>query len=99
MNNKVESFRRLLFILVVLLVLAFSNKVYAIGTLTVVEQTEEYKEYTELSDEEKKNVLPPKQYNIIAPQSTSTYLNRMNNLFKLTDILEDSLDKEYDLEI
>ena len=97
MNNKVESFRRLLFILVVLLVLAFSNKVYAIGTLTVVEQTEEYKEYTELSDEEKKNVLPPKQYNIIAPQSTSTYLNRMNNLFKLTDILEDSLDKEYDL--
>ena len=41
--------------------------------------------------------MPPKQYNIIAPQSTSTYLNRMNNLFKLTDILEDSLDKEYDL--
>ena len=97
MKSKVKNIRRILLALIILLVLVFSNKVYAIATLAVVEPTEEYKQYMELSDEEKKKVLPPKQYNIIEPQSTSSYLNSMSNLFKLTDILEDSLEKEYDL--
>ena len=97
MKNKVKNLKSLLFLLIIFVVLAFSNTVYAIDGLTVVEPTDEYKAYMELSDEEKNKVLEPKRYNVIAPESTSSKLNRMNNLFKLTDILEDSLNKEYDL--
>lgn len=37
--------------------------------MTMVETTEEYKEYIELSDEEKKNILEPRQYDISKTQS------------------------------
>ena len=97
MNNKVKIFRKILFLTVILFVIMFSSKVYASQSLSVVEPTEEYKEYMNLSDEEKAKVLEPKKYDVIAPKSNSEYLNQLSNVLRIGNLLENSLDTDYDL--
>lgn len=99
MKNKMRRIRTAIFIAIILLLILFSNKVYAIDGLELktIEPTEEYKWYTELSDEEKQKVLEPKKYNVISPGSNSEYLKSLNNVLKINTLLEDSLQSSYDL--
>ena len=85
MKNKMRRIRTAMFIAVILLLILFSNKVYAIDGLELktIEPTEEYKWYIELSDEEKQKVLEPKKYNVISPGSNSEYLKSLNNVLKI----------------
>ena len=89
MKNKMRRIRTAMFIAVILLLILFSNKVYAIDGLELktIEPTEEYKWYIELSDEEKQKVLEPKKYNVISPGSNSEYLKSLNNVLKINTLL------------
>ena len=62
------------------------------------EYSEEYKNWLNLSDEERMETLEPIKYDIIPYQSNEKYLKSMNNIFKARTLLRNSLDTRYSLQ-
>lgn len=96
MKNKEKIIKKILLIVFILLFVVCSNKVFALEGLSVAEETEEYKEYMQLSDEEKAQVLEPKRYNVLYPETSTSYLSE-SNVFKITNLLTSTLGESYDL--
>lgn len=96
MKNKI--IKKIIFIFVILILIILSNKVYAVDlALNTASTTEEYQRYLELSDEEKTKVLKPKKYDVVNPKTNAQYLKGINNLFKTSALLTNSLEDTYDL--
>lgn len=62
-----------------------------------VEYSEEYKEWLKLNEEEKKYVLEPYKYDI-KEEKNSDYLNTMDNVFKISTLLGETLSSRYSLQ-
>ena len=87
----------IIILLIVILLTNFNFTVYAtINEFEEVEVTEEYKEWQKLSDEEKSKTIMP---NIIAMKDKSNldYLEGLANIFRLTALLGDNYETEYNL--
>ena len=61
------------------------------------EYSEEYKNWLNLSDEGRMETLEPIKYDIIPYQSNEEYLKSMNNVFKASILLKNSLGTRYSL--
>ena len=97
MKNKIS--KRLSIFFIIILILSF-YKVEAKDKYTVdikkKEYTEEYQNWQKLSDEEKSKVMEPRRYEVKS-ESNTTYLNRINNLFRVNQLMKASLENKYDL--
>ena len=62
------------------------------------EYSEKYKNWLNLSDEERMETIEPIKYNVIPYQSNEQYLKSMNNIFKARNLLRNSLDTRYSLQ-
>ena len=97
MKNKISKILSIFFIII--LILSF-YKVEAKDKYTVdikkKEYTEEYQNWQKLSDEEKSKVMEPRRYEVKS-ESNTTYLNRINNLFRVNQLMKASLENKYDL--
>ena len=66
--------------------------------ISLVEYSDEYKEWLNLSEEERKNTLEPRKYDIVVgTKDDSSYLTEVDNLFKVQQLLKANLSDEYDL--
>lgn len=78
------------------------GKVYAATNLESLikpaEYTEDYKEWLELSNEEKANRLEPRKYEIIPLQSNSNYLKNTSNALRVSQLLKSTLSANYTLQ-
>lgn len=81
----------LLQIVIFLIVVLFSCKVFATDNMETIEFSEDYKKYLELSDEEKEKVIAPRMYNI--PKTTRVVTNPL----KLAKLLGATVDTTYSL--
>ena len=82
-------------VLIFLLIVLFSCKVFAANIMDStkeIEFSEEYKKYLELSDEEKEKVVAPRMYDIPKTKRSVT------NPLKLTKMLGATLDTKYSLQ-
>ena len=61
------------------------------------EYSEAYKEWLNLDDEERKNTIEPRKYDIVENTDNTTYLKSMNNIFKAGKLVRASIPTEYDL--
>ena len=97
MKNKISKILSIFFIII--LILSF-YKVEAKDKYTVdikkKEYSEEYQNWQKLSDEEKSKVMEPRRYEVKS-ESNTTYLNRINNLFRVNQLMKASLENKYDL--
>ena len=59
--------------------------------------SDEYKQWLELSDEEKEKVVKPRKYNIIQDYDNSTYIKSIDNVFKAQQLLRAAIPTKYDL--
>jgi len=87
---------------IILMILLSFGKIYAVSKIgpnaKEAEYTEEYKQYLELSEEEKQKVLEPNKYKVITDQSNSKYLEGLNNAFRINKLLKNALSPEYTLQ-
>ena len=66
--------------------------------LSGVEYSDEYKKWLELSDEERKNKVMPKMYDVLTKTDSKTYLKNMDNLFRAQVLMRASaVDSRFDL--
>lgn len=85
-----------------IITLTIGNNVIANGDnienlMSKKEYSKEYKEYLELSDEEKKNVLMPRMFDIDVKNTYSQYLKGINNKLKVFQLLKGTTDSSYNL--
>lgn len=88
------------FVIIVFIVFSFAST-YAMteteANTSAVEYSEDYKQWLELSDEEKKNRLEPRKYDIITLKDNQSYLKEMNNVFRIQQLLRANVSATYDL--
>lgn len=96
MKNKIL---KILLFLIIILLFGYCTEANAveIPKLEIMEYSNEYKEYLNLSDEEKSKRVEPSKYNVITPKSNSEYLKEVNNIFKRAKLVKSSLNSQYDL--
>lgn len=63
-----------------------------------VEYSEEYKQWLELSDEEKERTIEPRKYEIKDSISNDQYLKSINNVFKVQQLLRAAIPTSYTLQ-
>ena len=77
------------------------GKVYAKNNLglemTETEYSESYKEWLNLSEEERAKTMEPRKYDIITTNNNASYLKKMDNVFKIQQMLKASVNPTYDL--
>lgn len=88
--------------LIILILILLSGKVYAETNLESIikptEYTEDYKEWLELSDEERTKTLEPRKYEIVPLQSNSDYLKSTSNALRVSQLLKATLSSNYSLQ-
>lgn len=89
----------LIFVLIVLSIVFKILNVKAAKQTTIkpVEYSKAYKEWLNLSEEEKKGTIAPQKYDIVSYQSNTTRLKSMSNIFELSQMLKANLNSEYSL--
>ena len=92
---------KLLSIFTIIITIFSLEIVYAKDDLQVkfelVEYSDEYKEWLNLSEDERKSTIEPRKYNIDDEVDSKTYLKNMNNIFRTQELLKASIPSEYDL--
>ena len=92
---------KLLSIFTIIITIFSLEIVYAKDDLQVkfelVEYSDEYKEWLNLSEDERKSTIEPRKYNIDDEADSKTYLKNMNNIFRTQELLKASIPSEYDL--
>ena len=92
---------KLLILSIVFFNIFIVGKVYAKNELDLemkeTEYSESYKEWLNLSDEEKAKTVEPRKYNIITENSNESSLKNMDNIFKIQQMLKASVNPTYDL--
>lgn len=63
----------------------------------IIDYTDEYKEYMQLSDEEKQNRLEPSKFDIISSKTNSEEVKSINSILNSVNLLRNALDSEYNL--
>ena len=101
-NNRKKSIMKVLFCIILLGIIlmqtqVFANTESAIGKFTKQEYTEEYKEWLELPEEERKSRLEPRKFDVQYETSYSTYLKGINNKIKVAELLKSSSNGYYNL--
>lgn len=96
--------RRYLYKKIILVILTFITiislgKVKATNLSEIDEEySEEYKQWLELSDEEKKTVIEPRKYDLIQTHDNSMRLKNMNNVLKVSQLLRGTTISQYTLQ-
>ena len=67
------------------------------GQLAVDEYSEQYKQWLQLSDEEKENTIEPRKYDIVTQKDNQTYLKELNNVFRVQKLLRATISADYNL--
>ena len=65
--------------------------------VTEAEYSEAYKKWLKLDEEERKNTVQPRKYDIITNTDSTTYLKSMNNVFRTQQLLRASIPTQYNL--
>lgn len=94
--KKILNKKLILIILLGIILLTISNKVYGIS-IKSEDYTEEYKQWLNLSDEEKSKTIMPAMYNIPNTITNSQYLKQIKNLSKFINLVGSSLETKYNL--
>lgn len=98
---KKKSIIKILIFLCILLTIIF-NIIYVKATkeasIKPVEYSKAYKEWLNLSEEEKKGTIEPQKYDVVPYQSNTTHLKNMSNIFELSQKLKASLNPKYSLQ-
>lgn len=79
-----------------LLMIIIKSESLATIDIKGVEYSEKYKQWLELSDEEKEKVIMPAMYDNKV-ENNSTYLMSINNVMRVTSLLKSSLSSTYNL--
>lgn len=101
-NNRKKSIIRVLFCTILLGIMLMQTQVFAysentIGKFTRQEYTEEYKKWLELPEDERKDRLEPRKFDVQYEASYSTYLKGINNKIKVAELLKSSSNVYYNL--
>ena len=96
-NNLVK----LLSIILIIIAIFSMGIVYATDNMEIqvkeAEYSEAYKKWLNLSEEERKNTVEPRKYDIVPNTDNTTYLKNMTNVFKAGSLLRASIPSQYDL--
>ena len=96
MNSKLIK----IFSVIIITIIAFSFigvNAYSDYEVKEADYSDEYKQWLELSDEEKEKVVKPRKYNIIQDYDNSTYIKSIDNVFKAQQLLRAAIPTKYDL--
>ena len=63
----------------------------------LLEYTEDYQRWLELSDEERKQTLEPRKFDIIIRKDNASYLKGIDNVFRIQQLLKANVSQNYDL--
>lgn len=104
MRNKRKSLiMKILFCIISLGVILTSTQVLANSQTDIrnlikgEEYTEEYKAWLELPEDERKNTIEPRKYDVQYERQYSTYLKRINNKIRVVELLKTTATDKYDL--
>lgn len=94
---KGKIIKKIIFALILFMMLICTN-IYAFSAkIEQTEYTDEYKNYLNLSNEEKLKVIEPNKYKTIYSRNNSQYLSKMQNVFKSMNLLSNTLESSYSL--
>lgn len=98
MKNKIK----ILFEIFVIILIMFSfGIVYANDSYEIdvkeTEYSEDYKKWLELDEEEKKNTIQPRKYEVSTSVDNSTYLKSLNNVFRTQQLIRATIPTEFNL--
>lgn len=96
MKKENKNIKKIITFMIIVFILSATNIVYGI-TSKVEEYTPEYKNWLNLSDEEKEKTVMPAMYKVTNASTTSDYLKDMNNLSKFITLVGSSLESRYSL--
>ena len=65
--------------------------------IEIMDYTEEYHKWLELSDEEKSKVLEPRKFDVIYDRKNIEYIKQLNNPLRASSLLGATLENSYDL--
>lgn len=91
---------QIIILILIMITFGFLGKTYAadkMGIGDLVPYTEEYQKWLQLSEEERSQLLEPRKFEIIQRKDHKTYLNEMNNVFKMQRLLRANISENYDL--
>ena len=95
-----KSIKIIAFIVILIITLCYARGVLATSSIQMklTEYSDEYKNYLNLSEEEKQNVLEPKRYDAIVNTTNAQQLKSIPNVLKSANLLRNSLDPTYNLQ-
>ena len=101
-NNRKSLIMKTLFGIILLGIIllqpqVLANKISDIEKFAKEEYTEEYKEWLELPENERKSRLEPRKFDVQYETNYSTYLKGINNKIKVAELLKSSTDVDYNL--
>ena len=100
--KKIMTKEKIVGIMILFAIILSFGKVYAKSNgnivLNDIEYTEEYKQYLQLSKEEKEKKLVPNQYKVVNSKSNTEYLKELTNTFKMSKLLRNTLSNKYTLQ-
>lgn len=100
--KKIGTREKIISMIILLAVVLSLGKVYAVSNMNIdlkeAEYTEEYQKYLQLSDEEKAKRLVPNKYKVANSKSNTDYLKELNNTFKMSKLLRNTLSNKYTLQ-
>ena len=90
--KKIMTKEKIVGIMILFAIILSFGKVYAKSNgnivLNDIEYTEEYKQYLQLSKEEKEKKLVPNQYKVVNSKSNTEYLKELTNTFKNVKVIK-----------
>ena len=96
-----NNLKKLLSLFIIIIAIFSLNIVYAEDIYSInaeqVEYSEEYKKWLNLDEEERKNTVEPRKYDILTNKDNTTYLKNMTNVFKAGSLLRASIPTTYNL--
>ena len=96
-----NNLTKLLSIFIIIIAIFSLNIVYAEDIYSInaeqIEYSEEYKKWLSLDEEERKNTVEPRKYDIATNRDNTTYLKNMTNVFKAGNLLRASIPTTYNL--
>ena len=101
-NNSKNLILKILFCIILLAIIllqpqVLANKISDIEKIAKQEYTEEYKEWLELPENERKTRLEPRKFDVEYETDYSTYLKGINNKIKVAELLKSSNNGYYNL--
>lgn len=98
MRKSVIKIVSLFFVICILFSLGMVNATNdAKSALALVEYTDEYKEWLNLSEEEKQERLEPRRFEIIVTKDNTSYLKSMNNVLRTQELVKANISPVYNL--